>query len=92
MGAECVNASDAFAGCEMGQANSCAGPQSPHQWQHRGRRHLGAFHPTQRGQQILGQLIDHEIQNPPPGTGGPLRGPGPGNRFFAGRQLEATTL
>jgi hypothetical protein len=30
----------------------------------------GAFHPTDRGQQILGELINEEIQKPPPGTGG----------------------
>lgn len=72
VGAECVNASDAFAGCEMGQANSCVQAPSLHI---SGSTVVGvnpgAFHPTQRGQEILGQLIDHEIQNPPPGTGGP---------------------
>jgi hypothetical protein len=70
VGAECINAANAFSGCEMGQANSCL--QNPH-------THIsgstgigtnpGAFHPTPRGQQILGELVDHEIQDPPPGTG-----------------------
>lgn len=30
----------------------------------------GAYHPTAQGQEILGQLINHEISNPPPGTNG----------------------
>jgi lysophospholipase L1-like esterase len=70
VGAECVNAYDAFAGCEMGQAGSCL--QSP-------TLHIsgstvigvnpGAFHPTARGQQLMGGLIDQEISNPPPSGG-----------------------
>lgn len=67
VGAECINAADAFQGCEIGQSNSCL--QSP-------SAHIsgstvvginsGAYHPSERGQQILGQLINEEIQNPPP--------------------------
>jgi len=74
VGAECVNASNAFAGCTLGEANSCV--QAPHLQIHdKGLTSLplgsnpGAFHPTARGQQILGNLVNQEIQNPPPGGG-----------------------
>ncbi len=71
VGAECINASNAFSGCEVGQANSCV--QAP-QLHISGSTVVGAnpgsFHPTARGQQILGQLINQEILNPPPGVGG----------------------
>jgi hypothetical protein len=72
VGAECVNAANAFTGCEIDQSSSCL--QSPH-------THVsgstgvginpGAYHPTQRGQEILGELIDREILDPPPGAGPP---------------------
>lgn len=71
VGAECVNAYSAFAGCEMTDPHSCL--QAP-------TAHLsgstviginpGAYHPTAQGQQILGALINQEISNPPPGVGG----------------------
>ncbi len=72
VGAECINASGAFAGCEIGQSNSCLQAPSSHISGSTGLGiNPGAYHPTQRGQQILGQLIDQEIQNPPPGSGPP---------------------
>ncbi len=68
VGAECVDAYNAFGGCEMTDAQSCL--QAP-------TAHIsgstvvginqGAYHPTAQGQQILGQLINQEIQHPPPG-------------------------
>jgi hypothetical protein len=71
VGAECVNAYNAFAGCEMGAANSCLQAPTAHV---SGSSVIGinpgAYHPTARGQQILGQLINQEISNPPPGVGG----------------------
>jgi hypothetical protein len=72
VGAECVNAYNAFAGCEMGDPHSCLQPPTPHV---SGSTVVGinpgAYHPTAQGQQILGQLIDQEISNPPPNPGGP---------------------
>ncbi|MBV9603517.1 MAG: SGNH/GDSL hydrolase family protein [Solirubrobacterales bacterium] len=68
VGAECVNAYNAFAGCEMTDPHSCL--QAP-------TAHLsgstviginpGAYHPTAQGQAILGALINQEISSPPPG-------------------------
>lgn len=67
VGAECVDARNAFAGCEIGAPNPCV--QSPS---------LsvsligsvgaapGSFHPTAEGQRRLAELIDNEIRNPPP--------------------------
>lgn len=67
VGAECVDAYNAFAGCEMGQANSCLQAPTAHV---SGSTVIGinpgAYHPTAQGQQILGQLINQEISNPPP--------------------------
>jgi len=72
VGAECINASDAFAGCEIGQSDPCLQAPSSHISGSTGLGiNPGAYHPTQRGQQILGQLIDQEIQSPPPGAGPP---------------------
>lgn len=72
LGAECINASGAFAGCEIGQNNPCVQAPSSHISGSTGLGiNPGAYHPTDRGQQILGQLINEEIQNPPPGTGPP---------------------
>lgn len=76
VGAECVNAYNAFAGCESGQPDSCVQPlsvsTSAESWNPLKDVHAndGAFHPSARGQQILGQLINQEISNPPPGVGG----------------------
>jgi hypothetical protein len=71
VGAECVNAYNAFAGCEMTDPYSCL--QAP-------TAHLsgstvigvnpGAYHPTAQGQQILAALINQEIRDPAPGAGG----------------------
>lgn len=75
VGAECINASNAFQGCEIGQPNSCL--QSPQlHIQDNGLNvplgtNIGAYHPTARGQQVLGQLLNEEIAHPEPGTGGP---------------------
>jgi len=65
VGAECVDAYDAFDGCEMGRPDGCL--QSP-------TAHLsgstliginsGAYHPTAKGQRILGALINQEIAHP----------------------------
>ena len=72
VGAECINASGAFAGCEIGHSDPCVQAPSSHISGSTGLGiNPGAYHPTVRGQQILGQLIDQEIQNPPPGTGPP---------------------
>jgi hypothetical protein len=59
-GAECIDARDAFAGCELGQPDSCL--QAP-------RIHglsvdRGSFHPTRHGQQVLGDLVDGRIAKP----------------------------
>ncbi|HKO28419.1 MAG TPA: SGNH/GDSL hydrolase family protein [Solirubrobacteraceae bacterium] len=71
VGAECVNAYNAFAGCEMTDAHSCLQAPTAHI---SGSTVIGinsgAYHPTAQGQQILGALINHEISNPPPGVGG----------------------
>ena len=71
VGAECVNAYDAFSNCEMGDAHSCLQAPTAHV---SGSTVIGinsgAYHPTAQGQQILGQLINHEVSNPPPGVGG----------------------
>ncbi len=72
VGAECVNAYNAFAACEMGDPHSCLQPPTAHV---SGSTVIGinpgAYHPTAEGQQILGQLINQEISNPPPTAGGP---------------------
>ena len=47
------------------------GTQLAHQRVDRARDQPGAYHPTDRGQQILGQLIDQEIANPPSGSSPP---------------------
>ena len=71
VGAECVNAYNSFAACEMG-VPPCAAGRSAHV---SGSTVIGinpgAYHPTAEGQQILGQLINQEISNPPPTAGGP---------------------
>jgi hypothetical protein len=68
VGAECVNAYNAFAQCEMGDPNSCLQAPTAHV---SGSTVIGinpgAYHPTAQGQQILGQLINQEISHPPPG-------------------------
>jgi hypothetical protein len=68
---ECVNAYNAFAGCEMTDARSCLQAPTAHV---SGSTVIGinpgAYHPTAQGQQILGALINQEISNPPPGVGG----------------------
>ncbi|PZS09959.1 MAG: hypothetical protein DLM64_09600 [Solirubrobacterales bacterium] len=72
VGAECVNAANAFSGCELDQANSCLQSPQTHISGSTGiGTNPGSFHPTQKGQQILGVLINGEIQNPPPGSGPP---------------------
>ncbi|HEY1515255.1 MAG TPA: SGNH/GDSL hydrolase family protein [Solirubrobacteraceae bacterium] len=72
VGAECITASGAFTGCEIGQADSCLQSPASHISGSTGLGiNPGAFHPTDRGQQILGQLVNQEIQKPPPGRGGP---------------------
>jgi hypothetical protein len=72
VGAECVNAYDAFANCKMVDAHSCLQAPTAHV---SGSTVIGinpgAYHPTAQGQQILGQLINQELSNPPPGAGGP---------------------
>ena len=69
VGAECVNAYNAFAQCEMGDAHSCLQAPTAHV---SGSTVIGinpgAYHPTARGQQILGQLINQEISSPPPSS------------------------
>ena len=71
VGAECVNAYDAFSGCEMGEPHSCLQAPTAHVSGSTGIGiNPGAYHPTAQGQQILGQLIDQEISNPSPGPGG----------------------
>jgi hypothetical protein len=63
-----VDAYNAFASCEMGEAHSCLQAPTAHV---SGSTVIGinpgAYHPTARGQAILGQLINQEISNPPPG-------------------------
>ncbi len=72
VGAECINAANAFAGCEIGQGNPCVQAPSSHISGSTGLGiNPGAYHPTERGQDVLGQLIDQEIRNPPPGVGPP---------------------
>jgi hypothetical protein len=70
VGAECVNAYNAFAGCEMTDPDSCLQAPTAHV---SGSTVIGidpgAYHPTAQGQQILGALIDQEVSDPPPGTG-----------------------
>lgn len=65
VGAECVNALDAFDGCEMGQPDSCL--QAPATYIS-GTSGIGvdpgSFHPSARGQQILGDMIDRRISQP----------------------------
>lgn len=72
VGGECVNAYNAFNGCEIGTQNSCV--QSPSVSPGIGSNgrptvntNPGSYHPTARGQQILGDLINQQIQNPPSG-------------------------
>jgi lysophospholipase L1-like esterase len=71
VGAECVNAYNAFDGCEMTDLHSCLQSPTVHV---SGSTVIGinqgAYHPTAQGQQILGALINQEISNPPPGVGG----------------------
>ena len=71
VGAECVNAYNAFANCEMGDAQPCLQAPTAHV---SGSTVIGinpdAYHPTAQRQAILGQLINQEISNPPPGVGG----------------------
>lgn len=65
VGAECVDAYDAFDGCEMGEPDGCL--QSP-------TAHVsgstviginpGAYHPTARGQRILGDLVNDQVAHP----------------------------
>jgi hypothetical protein len=65
VGAECVDAYDAFDGCELGQPDGCL--QSP-------TAHIngstviginsGAYHPTAKGQRILGELVNRQIAHP----------------------------
>jgi hypothetical protein len=65
VGAECVDAYDAFNGCEMGTADSCLQALTAHISGSTGIGiNEGAYHPTTRGQQILGQLINQEIEHP----------------------------
>jgi hypothetical protein len=70
-GAECVNGLGAFAGCEMTDRHSCLQAPTAHV---SGSTVIGinpgAYHPTAQGQQILGQLINQEISDPPPDDGG----------------------
>lgn len=69
--AECINAANAFQGCEIGQNDSCVQAPDAHisgsSWV---GTNQGAYHPTQRGQTIMGALVNEEIQDPPPGVGG----------------------
>ncbi len=72
VGAECINATNAFADCEIGRSNPCVQAPSSHISGSTGLGiNPGAYHPTDRGQQILGQLIDQEIANPPSGSSPP---------------------
>jgi lysophospholipase L1-like esterase len=66
VGGECINAANAFDSCEVGQSDSCLQSPSLHISGSTGiKSNPGAFHPTQRGQQLLGQLINQEIGHPP---------------------------
>lgn len=67
VGAECINAADAFDGCEIDQPDSCLqAPSTDISGSTVVGINPGAFHPTTRGQQILGQLINQEVSHPPP--------------------------
>ena len=65
VGAECVDAYDAFDGCEMGEPDGCLQPPTAHV---SGSTVIGinpgAYHPTTRGQQILGDLVNGQIAHP----------------------------
>ena len=65
VGAECVNALNAFDGCEMGRPDSCEQAPATYISGTTGIGvYPGSFHPSKRGQQILGQLIDDRISHP----------------------------
>jgi len=65
VGAECVNAIDAFDGCEIDEPDSCLQAPATHISGTTGIGvNPGAFHPSERGQRLLGELIDRQIARP----------------------------
>jgi hypothetical protein len=57
VGAECVDAREAFAGCELGRPDSCLQPPRTRGF----AVDPGSFHPSRRGQRVLGELIARRI-------------------------------
>jgi hypothetical protein len=63
VGAECVDGLNAFDGCELGTQDSCLQAPASHISGSTGIGiNPGAFHPSKRGQRILGELVNGQIR------------------------------